>query len=126
MYPGQKIRLEIVGYDQFQHPTYVIARVSDSRGDINSGAFSQTTDDNTTHDRTVGCPCYNEFITTCACSEYYVQNSVTFEPALHPIIPSNRKPEVFYRVPKLAAEEMSQAENITVIVDTPYNVIDVS
>ena len=43
-YPGQKIQLEIQGLDQFNLSTYLIARVSDSRDDINSGAFSQTTD----------------------------------------------------------------------------------
>ena len=44
-YPGQKIQLNIEGLDQFNLPTYLIARVSDSRADINNGAFSQTTDD---------------------------------------------------------------------------------
>ena len=45
VYPGQRIELGLVGQDQFQNPTYFIARVSDSRDNINSGAFSQTDDD---------------------------------------------------------------------------------
>ena len=44
VYPGQDLRLNLIGLDQFTHPTYLIARVSDSRADINSGAFSQSTD----------------------------------------------------------------------------------
>ena len=45
VYPGQEIQLQLVGLDQFVHPTYLIARISDSRADINTGAFSQSTDD---------------------------------------------------------------------------------
>lgn len=45
VYPGQDVQLNLIGLDQFDHSTYVIARISDSRDDINTGAFSQSTDD---------------------------------------------------------------------------------
>lgn len=51
--------------------------------------------------------------------------SVTFEPALFPITPNERLPEILYSVPRSAAERLREGENITVVVDTPYNVIDV-
>ena len=44
-YPGQSVQLNLTGLDLFENPTYFIARISDSRADINSGAFSQATDD---------------------------------------------------------------------------------
>ena len=44
-----------------------------------------------------------------------------FEPALIPITPNDRSVEVIYQVPT----NKEVPENITVIVDTPYNVIDV-
>lgn len=45
VYPGQNTQLNLVGLDLFENPTYFIARISDSRAGINSGAFSQATDD---------------------------------------------------------------------------------
>ena len=39
--PGEPIPLSLEGVDQFGSPTYLIARFSDSRSDINLGAFSQ-------------------------------------------------------------------------------------
>ena len=45
VYPGQVLPLGLVGLDQFEHATYFIARVSDRRTDINSGAFSQATEE---------------------------------------------------------------------------------
>ena len=44
-----------------------------------------------------------------------------FEPALIPITPNDHSVEVVYQVPTKKAV----TENISVIVDTPYNVIDV-
>ena len=55
-----------------------------------------------------------------------MQRSVTFEPALIPITPNETLTEVLYRVPTSAQEELREGGNITIIVDTPYNVIDVS
>ena len=51
---------------------------------------------------------------------------MNFEPALIPITPSDDSVEVLYRVPASAREVLSEGGNITVAVDTPYNVIDVS
>ena len=53
-------------------------------------------------------------------------DAVNFEPALIPITPSDDSVEVLYRVPASAREELREGGNITVVVDTPYNVIDVS
>ena len=50
---------------------------------------------------------------------------MNFEPALNPITPSDHLVEVLYRVPASAQEQLLGGENITVVVDTPYNVIDV-
>ena len=44
MFPGQKIHLSLKGLDQFNLSTYIIARISDRRSNVNKGAFSQTTD----------------------------------------------------------------------------------
>ena len=44
MFPGQKLQLSLKGLDQFNLSTYIIARISDSRANINQGAFSQSTD----------------------------------------------------------------------------------
>ena len=51
---------------------------------------------------------------------------MNFEPALIPITPSSDPVEVLYRVPASAREELKEGGNFTVVVDTPYNVIDVS
>ena len=39
--PGQTIRVNLIGSDQFNNPTQLIARLSDSRSGINLGAFRQ-------------------------------------------------------------------------------------
>ena len=44
-WPGQLLRLNLVGHDQLENPTYFIMRLSDSRSNINSGAFTQAGDD---------------------------------------------------------------------------------
>ena len=41
MRPGQTIAVNLTGLDQFNNPTYLIARVSDGRTFIDVGAFNQ-------------------------------------------------------------------------------------
>ena len=65
VYPGQEIQLQLVGLDQFVHPTYLIARISDSRADINTGAFSQSTDDDFINNMVSSCPSH-AYIAMCA------------------------------------------------------------
>ena len=45
-WPGQLLQLNLVGHDQLGNPTYFIIRLSDSRSNINSGAFTQAGDGN--------------------------------------------------------------------------------
>ena len=44
VFPGKKVQLELMGLDQFNLSTYIIARISDRQANINKGAFSQSTD----------------------------------------------------------------------------------
>ena len=43
------VSLGLDGIDQFGNPTYIIARISDARSDINLGAFSQAVGTNNTN-----------------------------------------------------------------------------
>ena len=48
---------------------------------------------------------------------------MVFEPSLVPVLPNNPSVEVVYHTP---VSSQWTTQNITAIVDTPYNVIDVS
>ena len=50
---------------------------------------------------------------------------VNFEPALIPITPKDPSAKVLYRVYASTLQQVENEGNITVVVDTPYNVIDV-
>ena len=53
-------------------------------------------------------------------------DAVDFEPALIPIQPGNRTVPVLYRVPSSTLPDLQEGDVIRVVVDTPYNVRDVS